>query len=287
MIHIIIPVFNRLNNTIKCLKSINNQINFNELNIIVVNDGSTDGTFEYLKKNYPKITILNGNGALYWGGAINYGVEYVLKKSKIRDWILILNNDIELQFNSIINLKEIAEKNKRKAVTIPLSISAKDKSTIIKSGTIIQSWFFNSTKHLFSGKKINELKNYFPINVDIFAGRCVLHPIELFNEVGNYDSLNFTHYGCDDEFSIRLKKYGYFILLCPSSLIYLTENESDLLNKEINLKKLIYIFFNIKSSSNIINKFKFALKSVPIYAKITFFLIGILKSFYIFLRRDF
>ena len=53
--------------------------------------------------------------------------------------------------------------------------------------------------------------------------------------------------------------------------------KKSLLNKEINLKKLIYIFFNIKSSSNIINKFKFALKSVPIYAKITFFLIGILK----------
>ena len=55
MIHLIIPVYNRLNYTKNCLSSIHKQINFNELNIIIVDDGSTDGTNDYIKKNILKL----------------------------------------------------------------------------------------------------------------------------------------------------------------------------------------------------------------------------------------
>lgn len=286
MIHVIIPVYNRLKKTITCLKSLEKQNIYKDLRIIIVNDGSNDGTKKYITKNFPQINIINGDGSLFWGGAIKLGIEYVLKKKKTGDWILILNNDIELTPETISRLISISEINKKKSLVIPLTLNAKDRKTIIKSGTLVKSWFLNITKHVFVNMEIDQIKNKQPIVVDIFTGRCVLHPIEMFEITGNYDATNFKHYGCDDEFSLRVKKFGYSILLCPSSIIFLTENEK-FIEKKISFQNFLHVFFNIKSSSNIINKFKLTLKVIPMYAKLSFFFIGILKSFYIFLRKKY
>jgi GT2 family glycosyltransferase len=40
------------------------------LNIIIVDDASTDGTKKYLQNHFSDLTILNGDGSLFWGGAI-------------------------------------------------------------------------------------------------------------------------------------------------------------------------------------------------------------------------
>jgi len=285
MIHVIIPVHNRLKKTITCLKSLEKQNIYKNLRIIIVNDGSNDGTKEHITKNFPQVNIINGDGSLFWGGAIKLGIEYVLKKKKAGDWILILNNDVELTPATIAQLISISENNKRKSLVIPLTLNAKNRSTVIKSGTIVKSWLFNITKHVFIGMKNEEITNKQPIIVDILTGRCVLHPIEMFKLTGNYDAINFKHYGCDDEFSIRVKKYGYSILLCPSTIIFLTENEQVTKYKKINFQNFFHTFFSVKSSSNIINKFKFTIKVVPKYAKLSFFLIAILKSFYIFFKK--
>ena len=50
MIHVVIPVFNRLELTKKCIASIKKQKNCEKIKIIVVDDGSTDGTSKFLKK---------------------------------------------------------------------------------------------------------------------------------------------------------------------------------------------------------------------------------------------
>ena len=60
MIHVLIPVFNRLNLTIKCIKSLKKQNNYKFLNIIVIDDNSTDGTSVCLKKKFFDLTILKG-----------------------------------------------------------------------------------------------------------------------------------------------------------------------------------------------------------------------------------
>ncbi len=118
MIHVIIPVYNRLKKTITCLKSLEKQNIYKDLRIIIVNDGSNDGTKEYITKNFPQINIINGDGSLFWGGAINLGIEYALKKKKTGDWILILNNDIELTPETISRLISISEINKKKSLVI-------------------------------------------------------------------------------------------------------------------------------------------------------------------------
>ena len=48
--------------------------------------------------------IFQADGSLFWGGAINFGINRVLKDCDKDDWILLVNNDVEFQYNSISNL---------------------------------------------------------------------------------------------------------------------------------------------------------------------------------------
>jgi GT2 family glycosyltransferase len=284
MIYVVIPVYNRLQATVDCLVSLQRQKNFKELFIIVVDDNSTDGTKKYLQKNFPNVTIINGTGSLFWGGSIFYAIEYVIKISKVGDWVLLVNNDVQLSSDVILELIKTSEAHNRKALVGALTVSAEDKKTIIKSGTVVKSWFLNITEHVFANQKLDDIINKSPVAVDFLTGRCLLHPVEIFLVAGNYDAKTFNHYGGDDEFSMRVKNYSFVTLLCPNSIVYLRAYNQEQ-KKKISIKNFFFIFFSIKSSSNIINKLKLSLRIVPLYARLSFFIIGVIKSFYIFLNR--
>jgi GT2 family glycosyltransferase len=282
MIHVIIPVYNRINYTIDCLRSLKKQINYKQLNIIVVDDGSTDDTLKILKKDFSEIKILKGTGSLYWCGAISLGIKFVTKIAKTNDYVLLLNNDVELSSNAIINLVEVLNRFDRKAIASALSINFYDKKTIIKSGTIVKSWFWNITNHVYKGKSVDDICDFKPKLVDVLTGRCLLHPIEIFTKIGNYDSLNFKHYGGDDEFSRRVIKSGLKVVLCPESIVFLKDNKH--FNNTSVHNFFFNMFFGIKSNQNIITKFNLTKKVVPLYARPTYFIIATLKSLYVSLK---
>ena len=74
-IYIVIPVFNRLKFTKDCLDSLRKQ-SYGEFKVIVVDDGSTDGTYQHLKENYPEVIVLQGDGNLWWAGIHSPGTYY-------------------------------------------------------------------------------------------------------------------------------------------------------------------------------------------------------------------
>ena len=94
-IYIIIPVHNRKHFTLECLLSLRKQT-FQNFKVIVIDDGSTDGTGEMIEKEFPDVILLKGDGDLWWTGATNLGVEYALTQAGQGDYILTLNNDTEL-----------------------------------------------------------------------------------------------------------------------------------------------------------------------------------------------
>jgi len=270
MIYVLIPVFNRLKLTQSCIESINNHAIDIDLKIILVDDGSSDGTTEWVQSNYPKVTILQGTGSLYWGGAIHYGVEYILKNCNSHDYILLVNNDVLLAENTISELVNFCEQQNRKAVVGSISIDSNN-GRVIKSGTKVKSWLLNRTSHIYLGQKIKDVHNLEGVEVDFLTGRCLLHPVEAFLKAGNYDSNSFRHYGADDEYSMRVKRFGFKTFVCTTAIVSMQKTSSNHLG-------FFATFFSIHSSSNIINKFKLSLRIVPPVAIFSFFLIGVIKS---------
>jgi N-acetylglucosaminyl-diphospho-decaprenol L-rhamnosyltransferase len=277
MIYVLIPVFNRLRLTQSCIESISNNEIDTGLKIIIVDDGSSDGTTEWVQTNYPEVTILQGTGSLYWGGAIHYGVEYILKNCNPNDYVLLVNNDVLLADNTISELVNFCEQENRKAVIGSISIDSNN-GRAIKSGTKVKSWLLNRTSHIFLGQKIENVLNQESMEVDLLTGRCLLHPVEVFLKAGNYDANSFRHYGADDEFSMRVKRFGYKTYVCTSAIVYMQQTSSNNLG-------FFDTFFNIRSSSNIINKFKLSLRIAPPIAIFSFFLIGVIKSIFIAIKN--
>jgi len=286
MKHVIIPVFNRVQTTLNCLESLT-AIEDDEIRIVIVDDGSTDDTESLVLDKYPQVKVLKGTGELFWTGAVRMGIEYVLEHASPKDWIILANNDVTFKRDVFEELVRVAEKENRRAIVSSLSIDSQDRETIIKTGSVVRSWFFNSTKHIYEGNRLSDLKNRDPVAATVLTGRCLLHPVEVFSEAGNYDAERFRHYAGDDEFSVRAARFGFKMFVAPRSIVYLdTSTTGDIENLWTGgVKTVVPRFFGIRSSINIVVKWRFAVAAAPFYAVPTYYLVAVLKSIYIFMRR--
>lgn len=275
MIYIIIPVHNRIASTLRCLASINRQAEI-DAEIVVVDDGSKDGTQEELSNSFPGATVLTGDGSLYWTGAVRLGIEHVLPKAVPGDWVILVNNDVVFQSNKTLKyLLDYAISEQRNVLVSPLST---DRYTgqPITSGTIVRSWFFNSTKKIYKNMIDLNLGQKL-IEVDFLTARCLVHPVEIFSKVGNYDSYSFPHYGGDDEFTARAKRMGYRLVVNTNEIIRLDTTKYRK-NRSGLMKSLAFYLFDKRSSVNLPAMVRCGRRVAPRYARPTYTLFAIAKS---------
>jgi len=288
MIHVVIPVYNRLEYTNLCLERLS-LVN-NDINIVVVNDGSTDETKEFLSVNWPHVVVLEGDGQLYWGGAIKIAVDYIESIACPNDWLITLNNDVMVEPETFTDLVNIATIENRKCLVGALCLDYDSTNKVVKSGTNYLLRMLNVNRHPFVGLSASEASSHLPLNVDLLVGRCLLHPVEVFTNVGNYNYELFPHYGADDEFTARAKFYNYKLILDPSNQVKLISQESYFTSNDSSgvkgyLQHVWFTLFSIKSSSRLINKWKLALSHVGHSFILPYLFVSILKSLYVALFR--
>ena len=88
---VVIPVHNRREVTLRCLKCLETDGVFTWASALIVDDGSTDGTADGVRARHPAVVVLAGDGNLWWGGAIRRGMEYAYREGA--DCVLWLNDD--------------------------------------------------------------------------------------------------------------------------------------------------------------------------------------------------
>ena len=92
----VVPVFNRIHYAESCLEQLRAQVCELPQTVIVVDDGSSDGTAEMIRSKFPDTVLIEGKGDWYWTGSVYQGVEKALQLSESdNDYVFMLNDDLE------------------------------------------------------------------------------------------------------------------------------------------------------------------------------------------------
>ena len=95
MVHALIPAHNNKPEVLEVLRCLERQ-RYGDLNVLLVDDGSTDGTGDEVRRRFPRVRVLQGDGDLWWTGANVLGVADVLERAQEGDYLLLLNNDVSV-----------------------------------------------------------------------------------------------------------------------------------------------------------------------------------------------
>ena len=252
------PVFNGLAYTKNCLASLEkntkklNPVQF-AIEIVIVDDGSTDGTSDWINMNYPKVHVLEGTGDLWWSGGIDKGIRYAFDQLKA-DYILWWNNDVIEDENYFTKLREVLNENEP-ATLIGAKIYLDETRTVIWSMGGIFNLKTGYKEMIGSGFEDGE-QFQAPVECDWLTGMgSVIHK-SVYERIGELDEKNFPQYHGDADFTLRAHKAGFTVKVDPRLKIYNDTSNSGLKheNSFLNLWKSL---FSIKSNFNISKDFKF------------------------------
>lgn len=258
MIYIVIPVFNRWHFTKPCLDSLAVQT-YKDFKVVVVDHGSTDGTREYIKQDYPWVHLLLGDESMWWAAATNLGLKYVLDQCSDEDFVLTLNNDLQINQDYLQILINVYSK-KQNALVGSTSVNINDPEKISFCGV---KWnaVTAKTKYLFLAKKYSEVANRVEfVKSDLLPGRGTLIPISAFKNVGLFDAQRFPHYAADQDLSLRAKKFGHHLVVSTRAIVYSHVNETGLKKgkRDNFISTAFKSFTSIKSPENLTVRFRWA-----------------------------
>ncbi|QLY78761.1 glycosyltransferase [Clostridium intestinale] len=216
---IVILTYNNLDYTKQCIESIREYTKNEEYELIVVDNLSTDGTREWLSDQEDIIKILNEENKGFPKGC-NQGIEI-----STGDNILLLNNDVIVTKNWLSNL-----------ITCLYSDKTLGAVSLVTNSC---SYYQNIETSYNSLKEMHEFANEFnKTNPELWEERqkligfCVLIKKEAVDKIGFLDEIYTPGNFEDDDYSIRLIKAGYRLLLCKDTFIHHYGGTSFTLNKK-------------------------------------------------------
>lgn len=238
-VSIVIVNYNGKDLTLNLLKSIS-KLNYKNYEIILVDNDSTDGTQEIVKNSFKDVKLVENKKNLGYSGT-NSSIKYCEGK-----YILFLNNDMDLDKNSLNELVKTAEVNNDAAMIAPRLVNFYDKN-LKSGGTWLSRAFYNG--HIKGNDKgiIKEIPY-------LGVGLIRMDFVEMFGYL--FDSDYFI-YGEDVDLGLRIRLVGKNMLFEPKSLMYhmhsvTMEKQSKSFSTFLMERNLITTFFKIFSLSNII-----------------------------------
>ncbi|MCU7614255.1 glycosyltransferase family 2 protein [Chryseobacterium sp. GMJ5] len=212
-IAIIIVTYNAMKWAEKCFNSLKRSSV--TVNPFIIDNGSTDGTQEYLKTYFPEAEFIQSAKNLGFGKANNLGLEIAYKKGA--EFFYLMNQDAWLYENSIEKLLEVYEKYPQKqeiGIISPMHIDGTEQQLDIFLDKYIATNFEKT--RLISDLYFQNLKPYYEISF-VNAAHWFI-PKSTIDTVGGFNPY-FFHYGEDVEYANRVKFHQKKILLAPGSQV--------------------------------------------------------------------
>lgn len=202
---VLMTCFNRRELTLRCLRSLYAQEPppGYSLRVLLTDDGSTDGTGDSVRAQFPQVAVLQGDGTLYWCG----GTMMAWNAARPAAFYLWLNDDVVLLPGALRTLIGVYETSGAAATIVVGATRDPLLGKTVTGGMRRQSWYKCSL--------MEPADRAAPC--DSFNGNIVLVPRAAEDRIGAL-APSFTHYFGDADYGIRARKAGIPVLLAPGHL---------------------------------------------------------------------
>ncbi|MBT8355365.1 MAG: glycosyltransferase family 2 protein [Desulfofustis sp.] len=209
-IDIVIPNWNGRHMLEVCLPSLYSQ-NYQDFTVYIVDNGSTDESVDFLRTTFPDVEILELKKNRGFSLAVNSGIE-----AGRREWVLLLNNDIEMAPNCLAHLAQQAEREPRIRMFALKMLSFSNRTLLDGAGDGVMRGGV--------GYRLGTMEpdsTQYNLKREVFgacAGAALYHR-SLYSEVGLFDE-DFFAYLEDVDFNMRAVRAGYRCCYLPGAVVF-------------------------------------------------------------------
>lgn len=181
--------------------------------IIVVENGSMDGSLEFIKEKYPDVNLLPQHQNLGFAGGVNAGIQCAIKSGY--SFVALLNNDATVHKDWVKSLVDTLENNHTAGI-VTCKLLNEDRSSVDSTGEQYSIWGlpYPRDRGLAESKAHNKQEEVFGASGGASLYRCVM-----LKDMGLFDQDFFAYYE-DVDISFRAQLAGWKVLYEPEAEAY-------------------------------------------------------------------
>lgn len=255
-IAIILTCHNRRKVTLQCLGHLYSIMS--NIDVYCLDDASSDGTADAIKKEFPQVNLVSGDGNLFWCRGMNMAWKEAVKKGGY-DFYFWLNDDLVLYENAFSELLECSKIVEDKAVITGL-VQEETTKEAIYGGTSFEGKLITANGEMQNVKNMN--------------GNFVLVPDAVVKKIGTFDEVYHHDLG-DVDYGMTAREAGFNVV---SSRCYIGCTDAALKSKNerirlygVNIVKRFKKLYSPLGSNPFIT-FHFKKKHENILSAVAFFI---------------
>ncbi|MFM7359156.1 MAG: glycosyltransferase family 2 protein [Sediminibacterium sp.] len=200
--------------TRECLLSLQ-QVRTDELDIILVDNQSADGSGKQLEKEFPHLIYLQAPDNLGFTGGNNLALLYAIEKGYQNT--MLLNNDTTVAPDFLTHLKKYLDAHPTVGAVQPLIYCSESPEQIWNAG----SYFLHFLGQPIIKNKMsaNRKKNNQALEVEWITGCAFMVRMEILKKTGLLSDKMFMYFE-DVDLSFRIRQQGYSLAMIPASKIW-------------------------------------------------------------------
>lgn len=211
-VFIIVLNWNGWADTIACVQSLQKQT-YGNFQIVVIDNGSTDGSVEKIKHALPVVELISSGGNLGFGGGCNVGIRVAMARGA--DYVWLINSDAVADPGSLAAMVSLADRFPSMAA-VGAVLYEPDHAEVVQlwGGGRVNLWS-GTSRHLRS-----------PGRLDFISGASALLRCSALQEVGLFDEKAYFMYWEDTDLSLRLRSMAWEIGVAQGAKVWHRESSS-------------------------------------------------------------
>jgi GT2 family glycosyltransferase len=245
VVWIIVLNWNGARDTIACVESCR-ALQYPARRILVVDNGSHDGSEDVLRDRWPDVDFLQTGANLGYAGGNNAGIRYALARGAAHVWLL--NNDARVAPDCLTHLVESVERDSRVGIA-GSKVYYLDRPTVLWSaGATLDLEAGGAVRHI-GGNREDDGAHDAPASVDYVPGCSLMVRRETLAAIGLLDEQYFLYFE-DADFCYRARRAGWTVRYEPRAKVWHREG-----SRKDGLYSATFIYYFLRNRLYLVRRF--------------------------------